>query len=160
MQYRILYFYKTWYYQVWVEHSTVQSQFTVATVSCVHCTCLIISCVVTKDWSYNRPAAGVWYFLNLILSSCRQLITITGLTMLLSVPRIPCLLQQRITFSSVFLPKSLACNFSTSAIQTAKVMIEDNVQCFDEFILLVVSGPENDPGGGGRGDGAAEAGQN
>merc|ERR1711997_1144217 len=47
--------------------------------------------------------------------------TITGLTMLLSVPRIPSLLQQRITFSSVFLPKSLASNFSTSAIQPSKV---------------------------------------
>ena len=141
--------------------STVQSQFTVLRwVVYSQCTCLIISCVVTKDWSYNRPRAGVGYFLNLILFSCRQVITITGLTMLLSVPRIPCLLQQRITFSSVFLPKSLACNFSTSAIQTAKVKIEGNVQCCDDVSPLVVLGSENEPGGGGRGDCAAEAGEN
>merc|ERR1712141_474450 len=56
----------------------------------------------TKDLSYNRPRvrAGVGHF---------------------TITRIPSLVQQRITFSSVFLPKSLACNFSTSAIQTAKV---------------------------------------
>merc|ERR1712062_556744 len=61
--------------------------------------------------------AGVGHFTSQILFQT----SITVLTMLLSVTRIPSLVQQRITFSSVFLPKSLACNFSTSAIQTAKV---------------------------------------
>ena len=33
----------------------------------VYSTSLSISCVVTKEWSYNRPRAGEGYFLNLIL---------------------------------------------------------------------------------------------